>query len=312
MKHAYSSVIALSVVSGMSGMSFAQCGGATAPANVSMAAFEQKGDIVDTAVGAGQFNTLVALVKAAGLVETLKGDGPFTVFAPTDEAFAKIPEATRASLLKPENKALLTSILTYHVVPGKVMAKDVKTGAAVTVNGQRIDLVAKDGTVTVDGAKVVAADVGATNGVIHVIDTVIMPSTQTVVETAVKAGTFKTLASLLQSTGLVNALSAEGPFTVFAPTDEAFAKLGAAKLAELGKPENAETLKKILTYHVVPGRVFSPIVAKGWTASSLAGVELTSKTSGGKVTVSGATVTATDIDASNGVIHVIDTVMIPN
>ncbi|MDX2132653.1 MAG: fasciclin domain-containing protein [Planctomycetota bacterium] len=305
--------IAFSLVA-LPSLAFAQCGGSTAEApgaNIVMASHEQAGDIVDTAVGAGKFNTLVALVKAAGLVDTLKGPGPFTVFAPTDEAFAKIPAATRESLLKPENKALLTSILTYHVVPGKVMAKDVKTGAAGTVNGQRVDLVAKDGKVTVDGATVTAADVGATNGVIHVIDTVIMPSTDTVVQTAVKNGNFKTLASLLEKTGLVGALNGAGPFTVFAPTDEAFAKLGPAKLAELAKPESAETLKKILTYHVVQGRVFSPEVAKGWTGSTLAGPELVSKSAGGKVTVSGATVTATDIDASNGVIHVIDTVLLP-
>jgi uncharacterized surface protein with fasciclin (FAS1) repeats len=129
-------------------------------------------DIVDTAVKAGNFKTLVAAVQAAGLVDTLKGTGPFTVFAPTDEAFAKIPKATLDGLLK--DKAALSKILTYHVVAGKVMAKDVKAGAVKTVQGQDITL-ATTGGVTVNGAKVVAADVAASNGVIHAIDTVIMP-----------------------------------------------------------------------------------------------------------------------------------------
>ncbi len=134
-------------------------------------------DIVDTAVAAGSFNTLVAAVKAAGLVDTLKGDGPFTVFAPTDEAFAKLPAGTVEDLLKPENKDKLAGILTYHVVPGKVMAADIagKETMAKTVQGSEAKIVADDSGVMIDGAKVVTADVAADNGVIHVIDSVILP-----------------------------------------------------------------------------------------------------------------------------------------
>jgi uncharacterized surface protein with fasciclin (FAS1) repeats len=132
----------------------------------------QAKDIVDTAVAAGTFKTLVAAVQAAGLVETLKGPGPFTVFAPSDAAFAKLPAGTVEALLK--DKAKLASILTYHVVSGKVMAKDVKAGQVKTVQGQSMTI-KTDGGVMVDGAKVVATDVAADNGVIHVIDTVIMP-----------------------------------------------------------------------------------------------------------------------------------------
>ncbi len=133
-------------------------------------------DIVDTAAGAKQFSTLVAAVKAAGLVETLKGDGPFTVFAPTDAAFKKLPEGTLESLLKPENKAKLTAILTYHVVPGKVMAKDVvKLSEAKTVQGSTVDIKASDAGVKVDNANVVKTDIVCSNGVIHVIDAVILP-----------------------------------------------------------------------------------------------------------------------------------------
>lgn len=135
-----------------------------------------KKDIVDTAVGAGQFNTLVAAVKAAGLVETLKGKGPFTVFAPTDEAFKKLPAGTVESLLKPENKSKLVKILTYHVLPGKVMSKDIagKKLQAASVQGQKISIDATSG-VKVDGANVVKADIATSNGVIHVIDAVILP-----------------------------------------------------------------------------------------------------------------------------------------
>ena len=132
-------------------------------------------DIVAVASANGSFKTLVAAVKAAGLVETLQSKGPFTVFAPTDEAFAKLPQGTVESLLKPENKAKLVAILTYHVVGAKVMAADVKTGMVKTVNGAELDVKAWDGKVSVNGAKVTAADVAASNGVIHVIDTVVLP-----------------------------------------------------------------------------------------------------------------------------------------
>lgn len=132
-------------------------------------------DIVAVASSAGSFNTLVAAVKAAGLVETLQGPGPFTVFAPTDEAFAKLPKGTLEDLLKPENKSKLTAILTYHVLPGKVMAADVKTMKAKTVNGQELNVKASSKGVTVDDAKVVKTDIATSNGVIHVIDTVVLP-----------------------------------------------------------------------------------------------------------------------------------------
>jgi len=133
-------------------------------------------DIVTTAVAAGSFKTLAAALQAAGLVETLQGKGPFTVFAPTDEAFAKLPKGTVEELLKPENKAKLTGILTYHVVAGNVMAKDVVgLKSAKTVNGQSLTVVVKDGKVAVDGANVVKTDIACSNGVIHVIDSVVLP-----------------------------------------------------------------------------------------------------------------------------------------
>ena len=144
-------------------------------------AFAADKDIVDTAVSAGNFKTLVAAVEAAGLVDTLKGDGPFTVLAPTDEAFAKLPEGTVASLLKPENKAKLAAILTYHVIPGKAMAADVvKLDAKTvkTVQGGGIQVSVNGGTVMVNDAQVIKTDIACSNGVIHVIDTVILPPTR--------------------------------------------------------------------------------------------------------------------------------------
>jgi uncharacterized surface protein with fasciclin (FAS1) repeats len=269
-------------------------------------------DIVDTAVAAGQFNTLAAALKAAGLVDALKGDGPFTVFAPTDAAFAKLPAGTVENLLKPENKDTLVAILTYHVVPGKVKAEQaVKLTTAATLNGQLIDINASNGKVTIDGANVIATDVMASNGVIHVIDSVIMPETRDIVDVAVSAGSFETLAAALSAAGLIDALKGDGPFTVFAPTDEAFAKLPAGTVENLLKPENIDQLKAILTYHVVPGRVFASDVVKLNSATTLNGKKVKINAGQGGVKINNATVTATDIEAANGVIHVIDTVILP-
>ncbi len=147
-----------------------------ATAAVALAAEPAKKDIVDTAIGAGSFKTLAAALTAAGLIDTLKGPGPFTVFAPTDEAFKKLPAGTVEDLLKPENKKKLTDILTYHVVAGKVMAADVvKLKEAKTVQGKAVKITVKDGKVMVDAANVTKTDIGASNGVIHVIDSVILP-----------------------------------------------------------------------------------------------------------------------------------------
>ncbi len=270
-----------------------------------------KKDIVDTAVSAGSFNTLAAALKAAGLVDTLKGDGPFTVFAPTDEAFAKLPAGTVEMLLRPENKNLLISVLTYHVVPGKVMAEQVVgLNGAETVNGQRVRVNASGGKVMVDGATVVKTDIAASNGVIHVIDSVILPSDKNIVETAVGAGSFKTLAAALEAAGLLSALEGDGPFTVFAPTDEAFAKLPAGTVETLLKPENRDRLKSILLYHVVAGRVYSEDVMTLTSAKTLQGSTVDISTKSG-VKIDNAKVLKTDINATNGVIHVIDAVILP-
>lgn len=265
-------------------------------------------DIVTTATEAGSFKTLVAAVKAAGLVETLKGKGPFTVFAPTDEAFAQLPAGTVESLLKPENKGRLVSVLTYHVVPGEVKAVEVmKLNAAATVNGQRVEIKSADGKVLVDQANVITTDIHCSNGVIHVIDQVILPSTDTIPATADKAGTFKTLLAA----GLVRILEGDQPLTVFAPTDDAFGKLPAGTVESLLKPENKDRLAAILKFHVVPGRVFSNEVVSKKELKTVHGGTLTAAMKNGAAIINGAGLVATDIDASNGVIHVIDSVMLP-
>ena len=157
-------------------------------------------DIVDTAVAAGSFDTLVAAVKAAGLVDALKGEGPFTVFAPSDEAFAKLPQGTVEGLLAPEKKQALIAILTYHVVKGEVPAsKVVALSGAVTLNGQRADIKIDGSDVMVDQAKVVKADIACSNGIIHVIDSVMLPAADDIPTTARNAGTFSTLLSCGES-----------------------------------------------------------------------------------------------------------------
>ncbi len=280
-------------------------------ASMSSMAFAQK-NIVETAVEAGSFKTLAAALGAADLVGAVSGPGPFTVFAPTDEAFKKLPAGTVETLLKPENKGKLQAILKYHVVPGKVMAADVvKVKGAVSLNGQRIDVKVAGGKVSVDAANVVKTDIACTNGVIHVIDSVILPATDAIPAVADKAGSFKTLLAAVKAAGLVETLSGEGPFTVFAPTDEAFAKIPAATLADLLKPENKAKLASILKYHVVAGRVYSEAAVAAKSAATVQGASVKISTNDKGAFVNDAKIVATDIDASNGVIHVIDAVIMP-
>ncbi len=269
-------------------------------------------DIVDTAVKAGSFKTLVAAVQAAGLVNTLKGSGPFTVFAPTDEAFAKLPPGTVETLLKPENKDQLVAILTYHVVPARVTARDVFSArTAPTVNGQKVAVNATLGGIQIDGARVLTTDINCSNGVIHFIDSVIMPSSATIPETAVGAGTFNTLLAAAKAAGLVDALSSKGPLTVFAPTDAAFAALPAGTVEDLLKPENKAKLAGILKYHVVSGNIMAADAIKAGRATTLQGQSVTVSYGADGVKIDNAKVVTPDIKTTNGVIHVIDAVMLP-
>jgi len=278
-------------------------------------------DIVDTAVADGRFTTLVAAVGAAELVETLKGEGPFTVFAPTDDAFAALPAGTIDELLKPENKQKLTDILLYHVVSGKVMAADVTAlTSAPTVLGKDVAVKVDMGNVYINEAKVIITDIETSNGIIHVIDAVLLPPSDeammeeknTIVDVAVADGRFNTLVAAVTAAELVETLSGEGPFTVFAPTDDAFAALPAGTLDSLLLPENKQQLTDILLYHVVSGKVMAADVVGLTSAPTVLGKDVTITVKDGKVFLNDTVqVIITDVEASNGVIHVIDAVLLP-
>lgn len=280
--------------------------------------------IVDIAIADGRFTTLVTAIQAAGLVETLSGEGPFTVFAPTDDAFAALPAGTLDNLLLPENKQQLTDILLYHVVPGKVMAADVAgldgKMADTALEGKQIGIKIDMSNVYLnENVKVIVTDIEASNGVIHVVDAVLLPPSdeaamdkKDIVDTAVADGRFTTLAAALQAAELVDTLKGEGPFTVFAPTDDAFAALPAGTLDSLLLPENKQKLTDILLYHVVSGKVMAADVVGLTSAPTVLGKDITIKVQDGNVYLNDTVqVIITDIETSNGLIHVIDAVLLP-
>jgi len=289
-------------------------GGAAAPAEEqAMPAEEAMPSIVDIAVADGRFTTLVAALQAAELVETLQGAGPFTVFAPTDDAFAKLPEGTVEGLLA--DIPALTDILLYHVVPAKVLAAQVvELDSADTVLGKPVAISVEDGKVMVNDSEVLITDIEASNGVIHVIDAVLIPPAEevveeTIVDIAVADGRFTTLVAALQAAELVETLQGAGPFTVFAPTDDAFAKLPEGTVE--GLLADIPALTDILLYHVVPAKVLAAQVVELDSADTVLGKPVSIMVEGGEVMVNDSKVVITDIEASNGVIHVIDAVLLP-
>jgi transforming growth factor-beta-induced protein len=264
-------------------------------------------NIVQTAIAAGQFKTLASLLTKAGLVDTLATGGPFTVFAPTDAAFAKVPKSTVAALAK--HPAQLKRVLLYHVVSGSVTSSDVaKLSSAKTLAGSSVLIKVNKGGVFVNQAKVTTPDVMASNGVIHVINKVLIPP-KNIVATAKAAGTFTTLTALLKKAGLARTLAKKGPFTVFAPTDAAFAKVPKATLTALAR--NKAKLRSVLLYHVVKGQITAAQAMKLRSAKTLQGKSLKIRVKGGKVIVGRAAVTKADVLASNGVVHAINKVLIP-
>lgn len=271
--------------------------------------------IVETAIGAKDLSTLVAAVKQGQLVDTLSSKGPFTVFAPINSAFAKLPKETIESLMKDENREALQNILTYHVVPGKVMAADVvKLESAKTANGQSVSIRVEEGKVFVNDSQVIKTDIQCSNGVVHLIDSVLIPTEKqpTIVELAASKDDFSTLVKLVKHAELVDVLSSEGPFTVFAPTNEAFAKLPKETVAKLLSDEGKEQLQAILKYHVVAGSVMAADVVELKEAKTVNGKMINIKVEDGKVYLNDSQVIATDVECGNGVIHVIDSVLIPS
>jgi len=270
-------------------------------------------DLVDVAAAAGSFETLLTAVRAAGLEDVLRGEGPFTVFAPTDEAFAKVPQEVLSSLL--EQPQELAKVLTYHVAPGRLDAAHVVGRDFVaTVQGQELYVQADEDGVRIDGARVVTTDIEASNGIIHVIDTVILPR-KDIVDTAAEAGKFGTLVQAVRAAGLVETLRGDGPFTVFAPVDDAFAAIPSEKLEALLADE--EALGSVLTYHVVPSRILAADVQPGHEAKTIVvktvqGGELRIEIQeDGSIRVNDANVVMRDVLTSNGVIHVVDRVLVP-
>ena len=277
---------------------------------------EMAPSIAEIAAGDENFSTLVAALDAAGLVETLAGEGEFTVFAPTNDAFAALPEGAVEALLEDPNGPL-TDILRYHVVEGTLMSEGVVTlEAAMTVQGEVITIEVTDAGVVLNGmALVTAVDIEASNGVIHVIDAVLLPPSlvemPSIAEIAAGDENFSTLVTALDAAGLVETLAGEGEFTVFAPTNDAFAALPEGTVeALLEDPGGA--LNDILRYHVVGGAVTSDVVVTLESAMTLQGEDITIEVTDDGVLLNGAVmVTAVDIEASNGVIHVIDAVLMP-
>ncbi len=286
-------------------------------------------NIVETAIDDGNLTTLVAALQAADLDDDLAGTGPFTVFAPTDDAFALLPAGTLTFLLDPANKAELIDLLTYHVIDGQVSSSDALAldgTSAVMLNALnvRIDVVNGDLILNLNGnrqATVTVTDIAATNGVIHVIDAVLDPGdeVENIVDTAVANGNFTTLVAALQAADLDDDLEGTGPFTVFAPTDAAFALLPAGTLTFLLDPVNQATLIDILTYHVFDGSVLSPaaIALDGQSVTMLNGGSMAIDVAASELVlnlggISPATVTIKDVLCSNGVIHVIDAVLDPD
>ena len=274
--------------------------------------------IVDIAASDERFSTLVAAVTKAGLVETLSGPGPFTVFAPTNDAFAALLAdlgITAEELLESPD---LGSILTYHVIADKVTAADVvKLDKATTVNGKDITIEVKDGNVILNGSiKVIITDIMASNGVIHVIDGVLLPPADpeplpSIVEIATSNPDFSTLVAALQAANLVEALSGEGPFTVFAPTNAAFEKLAASLHLEVADLLELPNLSDILLYHVASGSVKAEQAVELGTIETLQGASVEASARDGNVFINDSQVISADVEASNGVIHVIDTVLSP-
>ena len=337
-------------------------------------------NIIENAVNSADHTTLVAAVKAAGLVETLSGDGPFTVFAPTNAAFEKLPAGTVETLLKPENKDQLTKVLTCHVVAANAMS-DAIMGMIADDNGEHpvktvggcvfTAKMSGDNIVIVDGqgneATVTIADVRQSNGVIHVIDTVLLPAaddgmesesamdesggyeaddkmadtamteedtvmvggapmypSKTIVENAVNSADHTTLVAAVKAAGLVETLSGDGPFTVFAPTNAAFEKLPAGTVETLLKPENKDQLTKVLTAHVVAGDLSADELRRlarkhggRYNFNAVSGDALTAVVKGRSLYIfdeagGAGKITISDVNQSNGVIHVVDDVLLPN
>ncbi len=299
------------ILAGASLLMLAACSGDDDNGNVQPQ--PQTENIVETARAAGSFSTLLTALEATGLDSVLSGTDSFTVFAPTDAAFAALPAGTLDSLLQPENAGALADILTYHVVGGEYRAAAVLGSSSLTsVFGQSLAIESSGGPMIGNSksmALITGTDIEASNGLIHVIDTVLLPLD--IVDIAAGNSDFSTLVTALTAADLVETLQGTGPFTVFAPTDAAFAALPAGTLDSLLLPENKDTLIDILTYHVAPGGFRSELLTGQSQINMVNGDNAGLSLSGSSLLIDGATVSTPDIIAANGVIHIINQVILP-
>ena len=279
---------------------------------LSLASFAQN-TVVDIVVNSADHDTLEAAVVAAELADDLSGPGPFTVFAPTDAAFAALPAGTIEALLA-DPTGTLAQILLYHVVGAQALSTDLSDGQTITtLQGEDVTVAIGMNGVMINGATVVVADILATNGVVHVIDAVLLPpapTPTTVVDVIVNSSDHDTLEAAVVAAGLVETLSGDGPFTVFAPTDNAFAALPAGTIETL-LADPTGTLTQILLYHVVGAQALSTDLTDGQTVETLQGQSVTVTINTEGVFINNAQVTVADIVTDNGVVHVIDAVLVP-
>jgi uncharacterized surface protein with fasciclin (FAS1) repeats len=257
---------------------------------------EVLGDVVDVAAGEASVSTLVGLLQSAGLVDALRAEGPFTVFAPVNAAFGAIDAGVLAALTDASSVELLREILTFHVVSGvAAMSGSLTDGQTVaTLEGGELTIGVGAGGVTVNGAAVLTADIETDNGVIHLIDAVLIPEVD-LVDQAILTPETSTLVAAVVAGDLVGTLRGDGPFTVFAPIDAAFEALGTDKLEVLLDPANQDMLARILTYHVIVGDIRAADLTDGATVATVEGREVTIDLSGDTPRVNGANIIATDI-----------------
>jgi len=271
---------------------------------------DQSNTVVDVIVNSPDHNTLETAVIAAELAETLSGDGPFTVFAPTDDAFEALPDGTLDALLA-DPTGDLAQILLYHVIGAEVLSSDLSDGmTATTINGKDVTVNINADGVFINDAMITVADISADNGVVHVIDAVLLPPRITVVDIVVNSSDHNTLETAVIAAELAETLSGDGPFTVFAPTDDAFDALPDGTLDALLADPTGD-LAQILLYHVLGAEVLSTDLSDGQTATTLNGQDIDVTISPDGVFINDAMVTMADITTDNGVVHVIDAVLLP-
>jgi len=270
-------------------------------------------DIVDVVLATADVSTLRAALEAADLVSALQADGPFTVFAPRNAAFDALGADVVALLLETGNADLLSRVLTFHVVPGVAAPSTGLTDGQMvtTLEGEQLEIGVSGSGVTVNGANVVTADIETTNGVIHLIDAVLLPELDIVEKASITPET-QTLVAAVAAGDLVTTLEGAGPFTVFAPVDAAFTALGADMIDVLLDPANQALLQKILTYHVIADDIRAADLTDGAMVTTVEGTQVTIDLSGTTPMVNGANIIATDIVVGNGVIHLIDGVLTEN